>query len=358
MGTILLTSIVGHAATGSGMVIGDNATLRSGSNLNGSAIQSLPIGTEINISALENDFYQVDVKSDNINGWIHKDLVLPDKGILNEKVRKGIITARTLNIRSGPSTEHSQQGQLKQDQEIQIVGEKSEWYQIKDERGVNGWIHSDYVKLIPNLPRAYIKTDSANVYTHTDKNAGILEVLKKEQVFFIKNYQDGWYRVETNSGIEGWILRKQVSLIVNGNGPVSRGGARSSLNGMIGITEKYLGSPYRYAATGPSQFDCSGFVYYILHEYYGQELRENSINLPRSSRHMANVGETISRDQLQIGDLVFFNNGSSNRINHVGFYIGGNNFIHASSGSNMSVIVSSLNANNYNRRYSTAKRLF
>jgi len=60
---------------------------------------------------------------------------------------------------------------------------------------------------------------------------------------------------------------------------------------------------------------------------------------------------------LQVGDLVFFNNGSNSRINHVGIYIGNSNFVHASSGGAKVVMISSLNADNYNRRYSTAVRL-
>jgi cell wall-associated NlpC family hydrolase len=111
------------------------------------------------------------------------------------------------------------------------------------------------------------------------------------------------------------------------------------------------------AATGPNRFDCSGFVFYILKNYYGDLLKQNNISLPRSSRAMAGVGTPVSRDSLEIGDLVFFNNTSGN-INHVGLYIGNQQFIHASSGSSMSVIISPLNTGNYLRRYATARRLF
>ena len=355
---VLITSIAGHAVSGAGMVIGDNTTVRSEGSLNGSVVQTLPIGARVIINDLINDFYQVDLKSNDLNGWIHKDLILPDKNTLKEKVQKGMVTATTLNIRSGPSTETGLQGQLKQGQQIQIIGEKEIWFQINDERGIKGWVHSDYIEMIPNLPMAYVVSSKANVYTHKDKNGGLIEVLEQNETFFIKNYQNGWYLVKTDSGIEGWVTREEVKLIVNGNGPVSRGASRGALGDIVGITEKYLGSPYRYAASGPNQFDCSGFVFFVFHEYYGDQLRQHGINFPRTSRDQAKIGTTISRDQLQVGDLVFFNNGSTSRINHVGIYIGGNDFIHASSGSNMSVIVSSLNSNNYNRRYLTAKRPF
>ncbi|RQD70638.1 MAG: hypothetical protein D5S00_03685 [Tindallia sp. MSAO_Bac2] len=355
---VLLSGITAQAISGTGVIVGDNSTVRNDSSLNATAVQTLSIGTKVNIHNIENNFLQIEVKNGSASGWMHKDLILLDEDTQREKVSKGIVTATRLNIRSGPSISHSLQGQLNAGQQIQIIGEEDVWLQIADERGIKGWVHSDYINIAPNLPSAYVVGDSANIYTHRDISSGLLQKLDKHDMVYLTDYNNDWYRVKTESDIEGWVKRSQVKLVVAGSGPVSRGAARGNLANIVSITEKYLGTPYRYAATGPNQFDCSGFVFYILHEYYGDQLTLHNINLPRSSRYMANVGTTVSRDQLHVGDLVFFNNGSTSTINHVGIYIGGNNFIHASSGSNMSVIISSLNADNYRRRYSTAKRIF
>lgn len=356
--SLIATCLPAYAQAGSGTVVGDNSTVRSEANLNASAIQTIPIGTKVSINGSDNDFLYVEVSGKNLSGWIHQDLVSLKESAKKQEVYKGIVTASTLNIRSGPSTGSSLQGQLRIGNELQVIGESDEWLQIIDERSIKGWVHGDYISIIPNLPSAYVNTEQISIYTERKDSSGILKHLQKHDVVYIKDYKSGWYSVITESEVEGWVKRNDLTLIINGNAPTSRGGSRGNIAGIVSTTEKYLGTPYRYAATGPNQFDCSGFVYYILHEYYGDMLRQNNINLPRSSRYMATVGTAVGRDQLEIGDLVFFNNGSSSRINHVGIYIGSNNFIHASSGANMSVIISSLNADNYRRRYSTARRLF
>jgi cell wall-associated NlpC family hydrolase len=86
--------------------------------------------------------------------------------------------------------------------------------------------------------------------------------------------------------------------------------------GVVGIAMQYLGVPYRWGGASPSGFDCSGFVMYVFAKI--------GISLPHSTYALWNVGVPVSRDQLQPGDLVFFNG-----LGHMGIYIGSNQFIHA-----------------------------
>jgi cell wall-associated NlpC family hydrolase len=86
--------------------------------------------------------------------------------------------------------------------------------------------------------------------------------------------------------------------------------------GVVGIAMQYLGVPYRWGGASPSGFDCSGFVMYV----YAQV----GVSLPHSSYAQYGMGSPVSRDQLQPGDLVFFDG-----LGHVGIYVGGGSFIHA-----------------------------
>jgi peptidoglycan DL-endopeptidase CwlO len=86
--------------------------------------------------------------------------------------------------------------------------------------------------------------------------------------------------------------------------------------GVVGIAMQYLGVPYVYGGSTPSGFDCSGFVMYV----FGQI----GISLPHNAAAQYGYGMPVSRDQLQAGDLVFFNG-----LGHVGIYIGGGQFIHS-----------------------------
>lgn len=93
--------------------------------------------------------------------------------------------------------------------------------------------------------------------------------------------------------------------------------SRAPRSGVVGIALKYLGHPYRWAASGPNAFDCSGFTMFV----YAQV----GVNLPHSSRAQIGYGERVSRDNLQPGDLVFF----GSPIHHVGIYIGGGKMVHS-----------------------------
>ena len=80
-----------------------------------------------------------------------------------------------------------------------------------------------------------------------------------------------------------------------------------------------LGKPYRWGATGPNAFDCSGLVKYSFS-------KAGKANLPRTSRAMSKVGVPVKKADLQPGDLVFF----YQPISHVGIYIGNGKIVHAS----------------------------
>jgi peptidoglycan DL-endopeptidase CwlO len=86
--------------------------------------------------------------------------------------------------------------------------------------------------------------------------------------------------------------------------------------GVVGIAMQYLGVPYVYGGSSPSGFDCSGFVMYVFAQI--------GVSLPHNAAAQYGYGMPVSQDQLQPGDLVFFNG-----LGHVGIYIGGGQFIHA-----------------------------
>lgn len=116
---------------------------------------------------------------------------------------------------------------------------------------------------------------------------------------------------------------------------------------IIAEAKKYQGLHYVWGGTSPSGFDCSGFVYYL----YGK----NDVSLPRVSFSQFKTGTVISRDQLEPGDLVFFNTDGTG-ASHVGIYIGDGSFIHSSSGAKK-VTISTLSDGFYNSHYLGARRV-
>src|SRR4051812_12768745 len=89
-----------------------------------------------------------------------------------------------------------------------------------------------------------------------------------------------------------------------------------SHSSVVSVAMRYLGTPYVWGGASPSGFDCSGLVMYAFAQV--------GVSLPHSSYAQYGMGSPVSRDQLQPGDVVFFDG-----LGHVGIYVGGGSFIHA-----------------------------
>jgi peptidoglycan DL-endopeptidase CwlO len=100
------------------------------------------------------------------------------------------------------------------------------------------------------------------------------------------------------------------------NPPDSYAPPPAKYGGVVGIAMQYLGIPYVYGGASPAGFDCSGFIMYVFAQV--------GISLPHNAAAQYGYGMPVSRDQLQPGDLVFFNG-----LGHAGIYVGGGSFIHS-----------------------------
>ena len=151
-------------------------------------------------------------------------------------------------------------------------------------------------------------------------------------------------------GIAGTQTLGKMDKLMGRETTVSRGTASRGLSQTItDYAKKLLGVRYVWGGTTSKGFDCSGFVKYVY--------KKLGITLNRSSSSQAKNGTYIKKANLSTGDIVFFDtNGGSNRINHVGIYIGSGKFIHASSGYHR-VVISNINTGFYSRAYMTARRV-
>ena len=109
------------------------------------------------------------------------------------------------------------------------------------------------------------------------------------------------------------------------------------------------GIKYKYGGKSPETgFDCSGFVRYVFRN-------AANLTLPPTARAISQIGKTVKKDELQPGDLVFFNTLKS-AFSHVGIYIGDNKFIHAPSTGKV-VRVESMQDGYWAKRFNGAQRL-
>lgn len=123
-------------------------------------------------------------------------------------------------------------------------------------------------------------------------------------------------------------------------------------DGMQQIIDRALGLigiRYRRSGDKPQAgFDCSGFVGYVFREGMG-------VILPRASREISKAGTPVSKDELEPGDLVFFNT-MRRAFSHVGIYLGDHRFVHAPR-TGESVRIDDLQGRYWVKRYSGARRM-
>jgi cell wall-associated NlpC family hydrolase len=116
---------------------------------------------------------------------------------------------------------------------------------------------------------------------------------------------------------------------------------------VIATAMRYLGVPYRNGGSDPSGFDCSGFVQWVFAQL--------GTALPREVHRQFDVGVTVDHDDIQPGDLVFFET-VARGASHVGIALDGETFIHAPS-SNGVVRIERYTSDYWKKRYLGARRL-
>ena len=214
----------------------------------------------------------------------------------------GRVTADVLNIRSAPKSGSTSLGTASHGAVLTVTGIEGSWFAVSY-NGVSGYVASQYV-LICSPSTA----DTSAPETPEETPAETPD--------------------ET---------------------PADNPAATVSGSEIVSLAQQYLGVPYVYGGSSPSGFDCSGFTMYIFAQV--------GVKLPHGATSQLSYGASVSRSELQPGDLVFFQDYGA-VASHVGIYIGGDQFIHASSSyyNGHCVVISSLTETYYNSHYYTARR--
>ena len=266
------------------------------------------------------------------------------------------ISASALNVRSGPGTSYDRVTVLGNGTRVVILEKTNDdWYKI-NYQGTVGYVSTDYLTdvLTAENFNASGTVDGTSVRMREDPNTScdVLGMYNTGDVLNVIGINNGWYKVVDGSKT-GYIRSDLMNItgrpISDDTSSESSGGSSDLGQEIANLALSFEGYDYVYGAESPSVgFDCSGLVYYVYGQF-GYSLSRTA------SQQYKNNGYSVSKSELQQGDLVFFSsNGYS--VTHVGIYIGGGQFIHAST-STTGVIISDLNSSYYTRVWFGAKRI-
>lgn len=278
----------------------------------------------------------------------------------------GTVTASALNFRSGASTSSASMGLVYNGSKVTVLEDLGNgWYKVKY-NGQTGYMSADYLSVTDegesasesaaednkeDLGNGKVTLTSGTLNVRSGPSTAYSKVgsLYNGTVVELEAKENGWYKI-TYGSLTGYV---SDDYIIPTTAAVSTSASASTTGAaIVAKAKQYLGCPYVYGASGPNSFDCSGFTSYIYRQF------GYSINRTASTQFNGN-GTSVSRENLQPGDLVFFRDfGSSKSATHVGIYIGNGQFIHASSSSSASgVKISNLADSWYAARYVGAKRI-
>ena len=195
---------------------------------------------------------------------------------------------------------------------------------------------------------AYSQTDSLALCDSNANNA-VIGKKQKQDCTQIQNNNTAKVAVNTNTKTaEKQVEKKTDKATAKKTDKTAKKEKKAAKpTNLEKYAKEWLGAKYVYGAASKKKTDCSGYVMQVYKGFYGISLDHNAQHIYDDGR-----GYSIKRKKLQEGDLVFF--GNFWKISHVGIYLKGNRFIHAST--SKGVVITSMDDNYWSSKYKGARR--
>ncbi|CEN85540.1 MAG: NlpC/P60 family protein [Paeniclostridium sordellii] len=325
-------------------------------------------GEEFKIIGEQDGWYKVQLNDGN-EGWIASRYV-------DVKGADAYVTAENVNLRKDAHIESDVQDNLGLSTKVEVLGTQDNWVKVKN-GDKEGFIRDLYVS--DKAPEVEKEQTDANkdaqdkVENKTTEDKTTEETItdktedKTTEETTTDKTEDKTTDKTEDKTTEETTTDKTNSDVVNNNNndvdvekpvqkPVEKPAEKpappvnntNAASAVVNMAYSKLGSPYVWGAEGPNTFDCSGLTSYVFRNAAG-------VSLPRTSGSQYGVGTSVSKANLQPGDLVFFATGGGG-ISHVGIYVGGGQMIHAPQTGDV-VKVSNINSSYWQNTYVGAKRV-
>lgn len=270
-----------------------------------------------------------------------------------------IVNTGDLNIRTGPSVSNALSGIVYKGEIFKVVSRASNgWYKVVLNDGTTGWASGKYITLTNEEDKTNIedfnkaeeeeKATESEVATNSTgrvnssvglnirggagREHSVIGALKSNELVNIIGEEAGWYKIQLSNGQTGYVGSSFIT-VTNEEASNIKGDSiieeettttpSANAGSVVGYAKKFIGTPYSWGGNTPSGFDCSGFTQYVYKNAMG-------IDIPRISRDQASAGRAVSMNNLQEGDLLYFDTMGRGSVSHVGIYVGNGQFVHAS----------------------------
>lgn len=298
-------------------------------------------GDEFKVIGTQGEWVKVSL--DDGEGWLAARYVDIKESI-------GYVTGEKVNFRKEASTDSEVIKELEIGSSVKVLEVSEKWLKVKKGED-EGYIRALYVS--EEAPVIEVEEPAvSNVQTSNAQNNRTQSSTSSSSSNNSTNSSNG----QAESGNSSSNSNKTTSSNGQTQKPAQNNNSSynppasstSSVQAVLNLAYSKIGSPYVWGAEGPNSFDCSGFTSYVFRN-------AARVSLPRTSSAQSGYGRTVSKSNLQAGDLVFFNT-SGKGVSHVGIYVGGGKMIHSPS-SGKTVSVTSIDSSYYSSRFVTAKRV-
>lgn len=274
------------------------------------------------------------------------------------------IAKNTVQFYKSASKSSKKVGVMSYGESVTCVKIDGNWAQVKNAAGKTGWCKkSQLTTKNPNgSAQTWYALTSVSVYAQPSTSAKELAKLDEGQdVDVVAETEDGMWMRLSLSGKYGYVKSAKFTDEAPDDGDDTpaysddiKGSAGGTLEKVIALAEEQYGKEYVYATHGPNTFDCSGLTSYCFDVAAGVSLSRSAYGQGYDGRFQ----KIESIDDLKRGDVVCFNTVESDvdLSDHVGIYLGGGKFIHASSSAGK-VVISVLSSGYYYRQFSWGLRV-
>ena len=351
-------AVTGVTNTGSSKL-----NMRAQASSAASVVTKIPGGSTVEVLSTDTaGWYQISFSG--MSGYVASQYV-DLKQTAETATLRGRINDGPLNVRSGPSTSHSKCGKINAGTEVEILETLNGWYRIPE-----GYVSAGYVTLLTTAAPApvveapvetpapaeapaeapaasttetlygRVTTGSLNVRSGPGTGYDKCGKIYAGKTVEILESLNGWYRIP-----EGYVSADYIRVMDESDLAASGVAAQ-----VVETALSFLGYPYVYGGSSPKGFDCSGFTSYIYKQF--------GYSLNRTCSGQLDNGSPVAMSELQPGDLVIFKKyaSSAGRASHVGIYIGGGEFVHAST-AKVGVIISKLSDAYYTTGFVGGRRI-